>query len=85
MFCISNNLTKPEALTFASTLRKDEECFLIKVFENPKERHIAKREKYVVVRHVRQGETVVGAYKKVVKENQLSKVMQYSSNKSKTK
>jgi len=74
VFQISNNLTEQEALEFAYNLQNGEQYYLVKVFENPKERHFAKRKKYVVVRHVREDETVVGAYKKVVKRSQLLKI-----------
>lgn len=74
MFCISNNLTKDEALEFASKLSKNEQYFLVKVFENPHEIHRAKREKYVVVRYPRPEEVVKGAYKKEVTPKQLLKV-----------
>ncbi len=74
MFCISNNLTKDEALEFASKLGKTEQYFLVKVFENPHEIHVAKREKYVVVRYPRQGEIVSGAFKKEVISKELLKV-----------
>jgi len=71
MFCISNNLTKDEAIEFASKLSKNEQYFLVKVFENPKEIHRAKREKYVVLRHPRENEKIVGAYKKEVTKKEL--------------
>jgi len=53
MFQVSANLSEPEAVSFAKTLKLDEKYYLVKVFENPKARHIAKRERYVIVRHLR--------------------------------
>jgi hypothetical protein len=74
VFQISNNLTEQEALEFAYKLQNGEHYYLVKVFENPKERHFAKRKKFVVVRQPRQGEVVTGAYRKVVKGNQLLRI-----------
>jgi len=67
MFCISNNLTRTEALSFASTLSKNVQYFLLKVFENRNEAHISKREKFVIVRRARENEQIKGAYRRSLK------------------
>jgi hypothetical protein len=36
--------------------------YITKVFENPKARHIEKRERWVVVRNIRKGEIVPNGY-----------------------
>jgi hypothetical protein len=56
MFAISNSLSKPEAIGFARTLDPKDQYFLVKVSENPKARHLAKRERYVVLRDLHEKE-----------------------------
>ena len=58
MYAISNSLSKPEAISFAKTLDQNEKWYLVKVSENPKARHLAKRERYVVVRNLHEKEIV---------------------------
>jgi hypothetical protein len=58
MYAISNSLSKPEAISFAQSLDPNEKYFLVKVSENPKARHLAKRERYVVVRNLHEKEIV---------------------------
>ena len=58
MFAISNSLSKPEAISFAKTLDPKEKWYLVKVSENPEARHLAKRERYVVLRNLHGKEIV---------------------------
>jgi hypothetical protein len=51
MFCVSNNLSKPEAISFARTLDPNEKYYLVKTHENPKAKHLAMRQRYVIVRN----------------------------------
>lgn len=71
MFQMSANLSEPEAICFARTLKPDEKYYLVKVSENPKARHIAKRVRFVVVRHHRKGENVKGGYARFVEKGEL--------------
>ena len=65
MFQVSCNLSEMEAIDFARTLRKDEEYYLLKVFENPKAKHYSKRERFVVLRELRDGENVYGTWGRI--------------------
>jgi hypothetical protein len=58
MWAISVSLSKPEAIQFARSLNGWDKYYLVKISENPKARHIAKRERYVVVRYPHNGEAV---------------------------
>lgn len=58
LWVISVSLSKPEAISFARTLGENEKWCLVKISENPKARHIAKRERFVVARYPRKGEAV---------------------------
>lgn len=71
MFQVSANLSKPEAVSFAKTLKPDEKYYLVKVSENPKVRRIDKRTRFVVVRHPRKGKTVKGGYARFVNRTEL--------------
>ena len=71
MFAISNSLSKPEAISFAKTLDPKEKYYLTKVSENPKARHIAKRERYVIVRDLHRGETVSNGWSLFVERGRL--------------
>ena len=59
---VSIALSKPEALSFAKTLWDGEQFYVVKVSENPKARHIARRERWVVARKPRKGEVVEPGY-----------------------
>ena len=74
MFQVSNSLPKLEALNFARSLNHGSKYFLVKVWDNPKERHVAKREKFVVVRYPRENEKVIGAHEKIVDQDKLINV-----------
>jgi hypothetical protein len=58
MFAISNSLSKPEAVSFARTLDPADKYFLLKVSENKKARHLAKRERFIVIRDLHEKESV---------------------------
>lgn len=58
MVGISVSLSKPEAISFARSLPQWDEYYLVKISENPKARHIARRERFVVVRYPHDGEAV---------------------------
>ena len=62
MYAISNSLSRPEAISFAKSLDPNEKWYITCVYRNPKARHIAKREKYVVIRDLHKGEIVAGRY-----------------------
>lgn len=55
---VSESLTKSEAFTFARTLWRGDKFYLVKVHENPKATHVARRERWVVARKPRKGEIV---------------------------
>ena len=74
MFQVSTNLSEPEAVSFAKTLNPSDKYYLVKVFENPKARHIAERERFVVVRYPRASETVKGGYAKIVDRGELRNI-----------
>ena len=75
MFAISNSLSKPEAISFAKTLDPNEKYYLVKVSENPKARHLAKRERYIITRDLRKGEIVPNGYALFVDGCRLQKVL----------
>jgi len=74
MFAISNSLSKSEAISFAKTMNSGDKYYITKVFENPKARHIEDRERWVVVRDVRNGEIVPNGYALFVDSEELQGV-----------
>lgn len=58
MVGISVSLSKPEAISFARSLPRWDKYYMVKISENPHARHIAKRERFVVVRYPYNGENV---------------------------
>ena len=74
MIQVSINVSEPEAISFAKSLNHGETYYLVKVFENPKASHIAKREKFVVGRNLRNGETVKGGYAKFVEKVEIRRI-----------
>jgi hypothetical protein len=58
MVGISVSLSKPEAISFARSLPQWDKYYMVKISENPKARHIARRERFVVVRYPHNGEVV---------------------------
>lgn len=58
MVGISVSLSKPEAISFARSLPQWDKYYLVKISENPHAGHIAKRERFVVVRYPHNGENV---------------------------
>jgi hypothetical protein len=71
MFQVSGSLSEMEAIDFSKTLRVGERHYLLKVFENPNARHYSKRERYVVLRDLREGERPVGRWSRLVEEKKL--------------
>lgn len=62
MWAISVSLSKPEAISFARSLPQTDKYYMVKTSENPKARHIAKRERFVVVRYPHKGEFVADGH-----------------------
>jgi hypothetical protein len=62
MVGISVSLSKTEAICFARSLPQYDKYYLVKISENPKARHIAKRERFVVCRHPHKGENVADGH-----------------------
>jgi hypothetical protein len=58
MVGITISLSKAEAISFARSLPQWDKYYLVKISENPNARHIAKRERFVVVRYLHDGESV---------------------------
>lgn len=58
MYAISNSLSYTEAISFARSLSQWDKYYLVKISENLHARHIAKRERFVVVRYPHNGEQV---------------------------
>ena len=58
MYAISSSLSYPEAISFAQSLPQEDQWYLVKISKNPNARHVAKRERYVVVRHSHDREQV---------------------------
>jgi hypothetical protein len=56
MWAISVSLSKPEAISFARSLDGCDKYYLVKISENPKSRHVGKRERFVVVRYAHKRE-----------------------------
>jgi len=77
MFQVSGSLSEMEAIDFARTLKKDEEYYLLKIFENPNARHYSKRERFVVLRDLREGEKVYGNWEIIVDPKKLVPVSPY--------
>jgi len=76
MWTISISLSKPEAISFAGSLDGGDKYYLVKISENPKARHIAKRERYVVVRYPHKGEAVSNGHALFVETNALERISQ---------
>jgi hypothetical protein len=74
VFAISNSLSKPEAISFAKTLDPNEKYYLVKVSENPKARHLAKREPYVITWNLRKNEIVQNGYELFVDKRYVATV-----------
>lgn len=74
MYQISNTMSEPEAIGFAKTLCTNEEYYIVKVSENPKARHVAKRVRFVVTRYPREKEIVRGCFALFVDRRELQKV-----------
>ena len=72
MFQVSGSLSEMEAIDFARTLKKDEGYYLLKIFENPNARHYSKRERFVVLKNIREGEKVYGTWGRIVEPKELS-------------
>jgi hypothetical protein len=66
-----------EAIDFARTLRKDEEYYLLKAFENPNAKQYSKRERLVVLRDLRAGERVYGRWGRIVEPKKLVPISPY--------
>lgn len=77
MFQVSVNLSEMEAIDFARTLKKDEEYYLLKVFENPNAKHYSKRERFIVLRDLRNGEKVIGTWGRIVEQEKLVPISPY--------
>jgi hypothetical protein len=75
MWAISVSLSKPEAIQFARSLNGSDKYYLVKISENPKARHIAKRERFIVVRYRHKGETVPDGQATFACGNQLEDVI----------
>jgi hypothetical protein len=58
MFAISNSLSKLDAVQFAQTLDQNTKYYLAKTHENSKARHLAKRERFVIVRYPQKNEII---------------------------
>ena len=74
IFIVSTDLSEPEAVSFAKTLNPADKYYLVKTYENPKARHIAERERFVVVPLPRASETVKGGHKKTVDRGELRNI-----------
>lgn len=74
MFVISKSLAKNEAESFARSLGNTDAWYMVKVWENPNERRIAKRERYVVCRPLREREVVDDAYGQYFNSGELRRV-----------
>lgn len=62
MVGISVSLSRAEAICFARSLPQRDKYYLVKISENPKARHIAKRERFVVSRYPHKGENVANGH-----------------------
>jgi hypothetical protein len=74
MWAISVSLSKPEAISFARSLNGCSKYYLVKISENPKARHIAKRERFIVVRYPHNGENVNDGHAMFVGREELASV-----------
>lgn len=74
MFEISKSMYLPDALSFVKKLNPSDTHYLVKVHENKKEPHIAKRQSFVIVRELRPGEEVTGRWGRMVEQNELISV-----------
>lgn len=57
-FCLSKWLPKDEAVQLARSMRTGDKWYIYKIGENPKAKHIADRESFVVVRKAHKGELI---------------------------
>jgi hypothetical protein len=78
MYAISNSLSMPEAISFAQSLDKNEKWYIVKISESPNARHLAKRERYVVLRYPHNGETVRNGNAFCVGANALEGISQWT-------
>jgi hypothetical protein len=74
MWAVSVSLSKPEAICFARSLNGCSKYYLLKISENPKARHIAKRERYVVARYPHNGEAVSNGHALFVCGSELKEI-----------
>jgi len=74
MWAISVSLSKPEAISFARSLDGCDKYYLVKISENPKSRHVGKRERFVVVRYAHKREAVPDRHAAFVCMNELEVV-----------
>lgn len=58
MWATSVSLSKPEVISFARSLPQWDKYYMVKISENPKARNISRRERFVVVRHPHNKESV---------------------------
>jgi hypothetical protein len=72
VWAISVSLSKPEAIQFARSLNGCDKYYLMKISENPKERHVAKRERFIVVRYPHKGEVVPDGHAVFVHRSKLA-------------
>jgi len=71
MWGISVSLSRPEAIQFAQSLDGADKYYLLKISENAKARHVAKRERFIVVRYPHKGETVPDGHAVFACKNEL--------------
>jgi hypothetical protein len=71
MVGISVRLSKPEAISFARSLPQSDNCYMVKISENPHAQHIAKRERFMAARYPRNGENVDDGHAMFVDSNGL--------------
>jgi hypothetical protein len=72
MVGITVSLSKAEAISFARSLPQCDKYYLVKISENPHARHIAKRERFVVVRYPHNGESVDDGHAMFENSNRLA-------------
>jgi hypothetical protein len=74
VWLISANLSRVEAINFAKSFPRDD-YYLLKTHENPKARHIAKRERYVVCRFPHKDEKIPEGSAREVEMQKLEKLV----------
>lgn len=74
MWAITVSLSKAEAIQFARSLNGCDKYYLLKISESPKARHIAERERFIVVRYPHKGETVPEGHVVFIRSNDLEGV-----------